>query len=410
MQTDDNIFLQNVTVVAPERTIGLRELNIHTSDRIAFKRCRRRWNWSSPLRLHLRQKEQRRPLWFGTGIHFVLEDFHGHHLYSSPVDAWNDYVSATLQHFGEEDMPNDWRSLQELGQGVVDYYPKWLRGRDALETVWIDGEPQCEINFKIPIPVDPQILSRLGVDIVYYNGTLDGVCYTPFGSLAIREYKSAAQIFKAHYLSDPQITAYTWGAQILYSQPVVGCYYYQFLKDSPEEPKLLSSGRISSNKQMRTTHRMYRDVLLRLYGKVANAPSDNIDHLNYLAALEDENGDKFITRDFITRNEHTLQAEGVKILMEMEDMLNEDLPLYPNPTRECAQYKCDFLDACTSLDDGSDWESILEEDFTTQKDQERDPWRKYLHQVKPYKELILPNPPQSLLLARQSLVEGNLQL
>jgi hypothetical protein len=117
--------------------------------------------------------------------------------------------------------------------------------------------------------------------------------------------------------------------------------------------------------------------------------------------MEGPDGDKFITRDFIARNEHTLQAEGVKILMEIEDMLNPDLPLYPNPTRECAQYRCDFLDACVSLDDGSDWESILNEEFKPQKENRADQWRQLLRHNKPRKELILPQVPQSLLTAQE---------
>ena len=46
---------------------------IHTSDRSAFKFCRRRWDWSSPMRRNLVPKTVQFPLWFGTGFHYALE-------------------------------------------------------------------------------------------------------------------------------------------------------------------------------------------------------------------------------------------------------------------------------------------------------------------------------------------------
>lgn len=86
--------------------------------------------------------------------------------------------------------------------------------------------------------------------------------------------------------------------------------------------------------------------------------------------------DKFIRRDKVRRNQHQVESEAAKIMMEIEDMLNPDLPLYPNPDRSC-QYMCPFVGPCVSLDDGSDWEEEL--DLLMQKrDTGYDYWRKYL--------------------------------
>lgn len=377
----------------------LRELNVHTSDRISFKRCRRKWHWGSPLRLALRPKTQKRPLWFGTGWHFVLEDFHGNREYGSPREALDDYVQATLEYFGEEHMPDNWRDLHMTGQAMADYYVEWLKDRDPLETYYVDGIPQCEVNAKIRLPVSQAILDRLNVDVVYYNMTVDRICVSPYGTLAIGEYKTAAQIFQAHYLIDPQIGAYSWGAQILYDQPIEGVYYYQFKKAIAEEPDILKSGRVSCNRNMGTTYLKYREVLRRMYGSEESAPAENIHFLNYLAGLETPEGDKFIMRDYIRRNAHSLESEGVKIMLEVEDMLNPDLPLYPNPTRECVQYTCDFFDPCVGVDDGDDWAAILEDEYICQREYHSDPWRALLKRNKPYKELLLDTPPESLISA-----------
>lgn len=332
----------------------------------------------------------------GTGWHFVLEDYHGYRQYPTPKDAWNDYVRATLAVYGEELMPNDWRGLQELGAGMADYYPKWLVGRDVLDTYIVDGIPQTEVNFKIPLPVEKSTLERLGIDVVYYNGTLDRVICDPFGNLCIGEYKTAKAIYKAHYLTDPQITAYAWASKCIYDREINGVYYYQFKKALPDEPTILKSGLISCNKQMSTTHRFYRDVLIRMYGDVSLAPKVNVDHLNWLAGTETMENDGFISRDFIERNDHSLQAEGAKIMMELEEMLNPNLALYPNPTRECTMFPCDFRDPCIAIDEGDNFQAILDDEYQS-RGEDKDSWRHHLQTQNPAKLLILEELPEHLL-------------
>ena len=123
----------------------------------------------------------------------------------------------------------------------------------------------------------------------------------------------------------------------------------------------------------------YRDLsLMNLYEYLGNPriPAENIKCLNAFAAMENEDSDQYIRRDFIKRNAHSIQAEGVKILLEVEDMMNPDLPLYPNPTKDCS-WDCRFNTACVSLDDGSDWEHELKQ-LVLEEKRERDPWRQYL--------------------------------
>jgi hypothetical protein len=157
---------------------------------------------------------------------------------------------------------------------------------------------------------------------------------------------------------------------------VVGFIYQQHRKDVPDFPKVLANGRLSINAKQKTTHRHYRACLQNQYGDVLNAPKENIDFLNWLVGQEDENRDFFVRRDRIFRNEHQIQAEGEKLLLELDDMLNPDLPLYPNPTRECGSM-CHFNVPCINMDDGSDWEGELEMSFR-QKDTQFDSWRNFL--------------------------------
>src|SRR4051812_5729556 len=65
---------------------------IHASDRGTFKSCRRRWDWSSPMRNNLAPKPEEHgvvmPLWFGSGIHWALRHYYDPLLKRDPVETF----------------------------------------------------------------------------------------------------------------------------------------------------------------------------------------------------------------------------------------------------------------------------------------------------------------------------------
>lgn len=345
---------------------------IRTSDRIMYKRCRRRWGWQSHMRGNLGSKQNAGPLWYGSGFHFALEDFHGARRFPTAVEAFLAYVDATY-NTNFRSLPADWQELRELGIGMLGYYEnEWLQSRPPLRTFIYDGVPQVEVNFRIDIPFDGR---PYGYDRVVYSGTLDRVIEDDYGQLWIVEYKTAKNIQTMHYAHDSQVSAYCWAGNHLYGdRKIAGVIYQQHRKDIPQAPKILANGSVSVSKDMLTTHQRYRSTLIDLYGSVRKAPLKNVEFLNELCKKEDVDYDKFIRRDRIERNEHACSAEGVKILMEVEEMLNPNLPLYPNPQRDCV-YLCSFSGACASLDDGSDWEQELEALFEPRA-RSYDQWRK----------------------------------
>lgn len=348
---------------------------IRTSDRIGFKKCRRRWDWSSHLRGNLEPIRQANPLWMGVGVHFALEDFHNENVYESPRRAFLAYAYACKQH-NPNYLPMDWRELTKLSVGMMDYYPIWLRSRDPLKTYVVDGIPQVEVNFKIDIPLDPELLARHGYTSAVYSGTLDRVAIDDDNRLWIVEYKTAKTIQTHFYATDPQVSTYVWACEHVYDLPVAGVIYQQHRKDVPNLPRILKNGSLSCAAQQKTTHRLYRKAIIDHYESVDKAPAKIVDCLNNLAAEENEDYDDFIRRDKIYRNTKTSEAEAQKILLESVDMTNLDLSLYPNPTRDCA-HMCPFLTSCVTLDDGGDWEYEMSLDFQ-KRDPNYDSWRTYL--------------------------------
>lgn len=347
---------------------------IRTSDRISFKNCRRRWGWNSHLRHNLGPKQNAAPLWFGSGMHFALEDFHGYNRFGNPTTAFMAYVKATQEH-DPRGLPEELPELVELGKAMMDYYVGiWLRNRDPLKTYWVNGKPQVEVNFRFKIPIRQELLDKYGWDEVYYSGTIDKVCIdNEVDGLWLVDYKSAKIVQTLHYLTDPQVSAYMWAAPYIYDKPILGFIYQQHRKDVPKPGRELVKGGISVAQNQITDYYMYKQSLIKAYGDLASAPPTNREFLSQLQMLEDENQNPFIRRDKIYRNHAQAESEGAKIIMEVEDMLNPELPLYPNQTRDCPSF-CPFISPCVSLDGGMDWKAELDL-LMKPRASSYDPWR-----------------------------------
>lgn len=367
---------------------------IRTSDRMNFKRCRRRWAWQSHLRGNLGTRDTFGALWFGTGIHYALEDFHGHNVYGTPAKSFAAYAHATAAISHLQAMPPDLDDLLPLGENMMNYYSSyWLRNRSPLQTYVHNGVPQVEVNAIVEIDINlfPRWL-RQYYDRILYSATFDRVIIDGDGLLWLVDYKTTKRMATLHFSGDPQISAYCWLGQHLYGQPIAGMIYQQHRKEIVVPPKLLVTGKLSVNKQQATSHSLYRTSLQQIYGEsIDRWPAANVDFLNWLAGEEGPTADHFIRRDRVERNISTHQSTGTLILMEIEEMLDPTLPLYPNPTRDCA-FMCPFLTACTSIDDGGDYQAELDM-FFHPRPRSQESWRPYL----PAQPQLLSPPLQHLL-------------
>jgi len=358
---------------------------LRTSDRLSYRRCRRMWNWSHSARGNLQSARQSGPFWLGTGMHFALEDFHGYHEYPFPREALQDYYRATCK---TGFVPDEVDELYGLGVGMLDYYEQWLESREQLQTLIIDGVPQVEVNVHIEIPKEHilkylhpalhHILDRY--DRILYSLTLDRVVLDSYGRLWIVEYKSAKQYQWAHLDTDNQVTAYKWGAQYKYpGYEIAGTIYQQHKKQVLTGPAFLSSTKkFSTSKRQKTSYALYLSSLRSLYGNdYTRYPYENQLFLEYLKTQESQNADELIKRDYVERNQQQSDSEYQKILMEASEMLNPELPIYPNPTRDCS-WQCTFNGACVAYDAGEDWQSHIADSTMSRVDPIIN-WRKLLH-------------------------------
>jgi hypothetical protein len=250
---------------------------VHASDRAQFKRCRRRWNWSSPMRNNLVSKAEQggvaMPLWFGSGVHWALAQYYDPTLQRDPVETfktwydiqWNGgvitdellgqvydreprleggYVGEAEGSFSEgtfepgegysplyivrglKDLLPDYGMLEhqfeehrELGIGMLTFYKEYAEEHDNFDVI------VAEHTFSVPI-YDPVHDSELVMvdprdgreKQVHLRGTQDAIIQgRETGKYGILEHKTAASIDEEYFLKldkDEQCTTYLFAGEV----------------------------------------------------------------------------------------------------------------------------------------------------------------------------------------------------
>jgi hypothetical protein len=361
-------------------------IEVHTSDRDLFKRCRRRFAWASTLRNNLIRIGPEQPAFFlGTGFHFGLEDWWGYRRFPHPALAFAAYYDAHRA----DDLPDEADDLLILATDMLSYYvEEWLEEHpEPYETLWVDGKPQVEIEVAISLN-DILLEAAKGHQKVWliplidkysieYVTTFDRVVIDKHGRIFGLDYKTATSFDELNLQTNPQAGAYDWAMDLFYT-PVgykpEGIIWQQFKKAVPKPPEYVNIGKknegFSLDVRQSTTYRLYRRALIEHYGTV---PEKYYSFLAILGDAQDENGDRFIRQDVLRRNQTQREVEQAKIVQEVLEMLDPGLPLYPNPTKDCG-WDCAFKAPCLANDDGSDFEHILRTEYA-QWAGYKDDWR-----------------------------------
>jgi len=343
---------------------------IRTSDRIAFKKCRQQWNWSSKIRSDLEPNRSDFNLTFGTAIHRGLEHYYDPRL-------WNDVQArealAIVEFVGAlPKPPQDADPEQEaayceavdLGKGMLCNYFAWARKHDHFTPKYV------EIEFEVPIPV-PHDLTYLpeGFSIyvidgreyldyqdepIVYQGRIDLIVEDDWGALWIADHKTAGKFYDTEFLQlDEQCSSYAWAIQEMLGIRVEGVLYNELRKTLPHPPKQLKSGKFSTDKSQETTYDLYVETL-------AQHGEDVLGYEPFLSWLQ-ENEKPYFRRTQVHRSQRELALVGHRIAYEAIDMLNAP-SIYPSPDRfTCG--RCAFKTPCLALMDGSDHAWMLNELF-----------------------------------------------
>ena len=399
---------------------NISHFTIRTSDRRTFRRCLRKWDFQSSLRGNWQHigTEQNINFWFGSAIHFSMEDYHGENKFGDPRKAFWAYYQA----FPADELPMGAEAHYELGMAMLSYYLTWYKRHNdvaGFETALVDPETHqlynphqvkktdkmeyaVEQSFILPLSTyvavdvsgnirkaffnvqDPSCISftynGVECDIVpiCYHGTMDRIVCDKYGRYWILDYKTAKGADTNKLDTDDQISAYLWAFEKWFGIKPYGFIYLQLTKEAVQEPKRLKNGELSVDKKQKTTYSLLKQEIINDYGTVNAAPSKLIQFLNHMASIESPEGDRFIRWDFVKRTPEQIKSTEEHIMGELHHMLWEDLYCYPSPTRDCI-WDCPCRDLCLALD-RKDETAVNEfmqnfEQRPRNEDGNLDPWR-----------------------------------
>jgi PD-(D/E)XK nuclease superfamily protein len=407
---------------------------IHNSDRAAFKRCRRYWDWTSPARNNLTVRADIHGInvnfFFGTGIHYALEQYYQPGLRRDPVEAfktwfnimwqggtvtedWLDkvydlkprkvvgmmsqdtlgrqvewtpeqqlYVVRGLEDIIPSPDHEEWDQLFELGVGMMTYYKEYAERTDDFEVL------VSEHNFSVPVwdfenneilkmrdrredsPNYGKLLE------VHARGRIDGI-YRKIATdkLGILEDKTATKWGEDELEKledDEQCTNYLWAAEIeadYYDLPHKGEPLGEVTYNVLRKafPREPTELQSGAFSTNRQEEATTYDILERWIARNMPGVPLSLKQKEYVNYLREIGDENFIIRRPVRRNRYQLRNAGIRLYHEAMDMLS-DPRIYPNITSDYNCRRCAFRAPCMAKEDGSDWLGLIKNNYTTNKD------------------------------------------
>lgn len=322
---------------------------VHTSDRITFKQCRLKWEFSSPLRRGLSPVKTQPPLMFGSAVHSALESYYDPTFEERNPHrgalALSSYIQSWYSLLPNPDIEDDvlLEDSLALGQGMLDHYLATADDRFKVLAV--------EMSFEVPIP---------GISDAVYAGKLDGLIEDENGRIWVLEHKTADKLpDKTEYLlMDEQCGSYLWALeqQGIHAE---GVLYNILRKKLPTKMKELKTGGLSQRADADTTYEYaYAQIKNYYEGEV---PDKYVDWLEMLSLK----GNRFFYRENVRRSSKEIAYLGKMIAIEAKEMLI-DPAIYRNPTKVNCGF-CPFVGPCLAVYGGDDYEAMLEGNYTKER-------------------------------------------
>lgn len=174
---------------------------IRTSERRTFKECQQKWWWA--WRCGLKPKrEDKLPLWFGTGIHLALAEWYcgpGLKRGPHPADTWEQYVGDEqwVVNTAPADKEKEWTDAKDLGIAMLEGYVDKYGSDDS----WHIIAPEQTFQVIIETPSGRKQALYVGTfDLVYFDLVDE--------TFKLGEHKTAKSIRTDHLPLDDQAGSY----------------------------------------------------------------------------------------------------------------------------------------------------------------------------------------------------------
>jgi hypothetical protein len=336
---------------------------IHISDVRAFKQCRRKWNWSSPLRHNLEPAIPYLPFFTGRAIHYALDRYYTDAVpFRTTLSA---FVAEEVKRMEEatgalwEQEKDKVDEQVELMVSMLDHYELWIANEKGR---WSDDKFEfiaLETEFTVPLRTPTGRASTR----IYLAGRFDGlIVRKDDGTFWIWETKTTRSIteLERSLANDEQCGAYIYAAQELFDVPISGVLYNILRKKSPTFPRVLQNGTLSKNKNIDTTAFAYADAIKTVH---PDEPMDALileygDMLNHLI----EKGNTFFARAPVYRTPAEIEELQHNLWITGLEMVRPKTPLYPAPAWFNCSF-CHFRAPCLAMNAGADYQFILDNEF-----------------------------------------------
>ena len=250
--------------------------------------------------------------------------------------------------------------------------PMYAEDRRKMPDDWEPSEEENEYG-KLNMGKKAGIIYKQ----VHARGRMDQIIQeNDTGKYAIRDYKTTGKLdddYFRHLELDEQCTTYLWAAPLeakLYGYEyteINRIYYVALRKAFPRPPTPLKNGMPSTNKaEESTTPEMFTQYIKDNNLTVVYEGSETLQR--YFAYLLEKGEKQFIHIEPVTRNKTQILNAGLRLYHEAVDMLDKDLILYPNPSKNYTCLNCIFRTPCIAAEDGSDWKFMLNSNYVSNYD------------------------------------------
>lgn len=325
---------------------------IHISDVLAFKSCRRRWDYSSMLRRNLTPIGIYAPFFTGRIIHAALDLLYRYGI--NPIGEIPGLIDEEINELRDK-YPTIYAANQltiaeqaTLCIYIIEHYIQWqasYRGRFADTNL---DFLNVEQSFNVPMRTNRGFLAR-GLRLA---GRFDGVVRDKqTDELYLWEIKTTKSIpQRIRQLEfEEQAEAYCIAAQELLRQPIAGVIYTLIRKAVPQTPLVLKNGMLSQNKQIDTTFAHYLAAIRAHHGHVATNQFIQGTYGDFLQYLLD-NGNPFFERVLIRRSQEQLTRARNELYTVALEMTRSSVPIYKHGQIGCNW--CIFREPCLAYQNG----------------------------------------------------------
>lgn len=377
--------------------------SIHTSERKAFRACRRRWNWSYREGYH--PMVTPKPLEFGIAYHTAMEVWYEPTSWREDRNVQSQIAIEAFRNVCKEQLDNytklngqpddevlaDYRERVDLGMSMVKYYtqrvsPKLDVGLTPLAV---------EIPFEAPMPLwckcdacwnlwskyllqlpEPDGIKSARLSLasanklngtwkglpVTFGGRIDAIFQDQDGRILVFDWKTTARILddvdeSAFLELDDQVGGYPVALWKL-GRRVDGFIYHEQKKAVPGEPKLLK--RAYKNKMYSTAkdepveYETFLNTVMREDLRAYNMGFYD----EYLEYLQGPMKPKFFQRHTVYKTETQMTNFWNDLIEEAKDILYSTR-VYPQASRFSCN-KCLYRQPCEGMNRGEDYKYTLE--------------------------------------------------